>query len=93
MIMENALIPIIVTIGISTLIIVVSVIGTFVALLNHLSARIEQSEARMNARIEQSEARMTRQMERLEDKVDVQFEALRRELSQRPVEQPVTGDD
>ena len=102
--MENTLIPIIVTIGISTLIVVVSVIGTFVALLNHLSARmeqsearmntrIEQSEARMNARIDQSEARMTRQMERFEDKVDVQFETLRRELRQSAAEQPVAGDD
>ena len=57
--MENALIPIIVTIGISTLIIVASVLGTFVVLLNHLSSRIDRSEARMIALIEQSEARVT----------------------------------
>lgn len=81
--MENALIPIIVTIGISTLIIVVSVIGTFVVLLNYLSARIEQSEQRM-----------THRMDRIEDKTAAQFEALRSELAQqRAAEQPVAGDD
>ena len=59
LIMESALIPIIVTIGISTLIIVVSVIGTFVVLLNHLSVRIDQSEERTSQRIDQSEERVT----------------------------------
>ena len=124
--MESALIPIIVTIGISTLIIVASVLGTFVVLLNYLSSRIDRSEARLTALIEQSEARvtsaaakdkaelqeeirsnkvelletmrdteqrLTHRMDRLEDKTEAQFESLRRELSQRPVEQPVTGDD
>ena len=55
--MENALIPIIVTIDISTLIIVASVLGTFVVLLNCLSLSIEQSEQRM-----------THRMDRIEDK-------------------------
>ena len=57
--MESALIPIIVTIGISTLIIVASVLGTFVVLLNHLSSRIDQSEERTSQRIDQSEERVT----------------------------------
>ena len=120
--MENALIPIIVTIGISTLIIVASVLGTFVVLLNYLSSRIDQSEGRLTALIEQSEARVTSaaakdkadlqetirdaerrlthrmdrsddKAERFEEKTEAQFETLRRELIQRPVDQPVTGDD
>ena len=45
--MDNAMIPIIVTIGISTLIIVASLLGTFFILLNYLGGRIDQSEARI----------------------------------------------
>lgn len=60
--MENALIPIIVTIGISTLIIVASVLGTFVVLLNHLSSRIEQSEARLTSAAAKDKAELQEQM-------------------------------
>ncbi len=81
LIMDTALLPIIVTVGISTLIVVVSVLGTFVVLLNHLSARIEQSEQRMNERtnlseqrmterINLSEQRMTHRMDRSDDKLE-----------------------
>ena len=61
-IMENALIPIIVTIGISTLIIVASVLGTFVVLLNYLSSRIEQSEARLTSAAAKDKAELQEQM-------------------------------
>lgn len=79
--MENALIPIIVTIGISTLIIVASVIGTFVVLLNYLSSRIEQSEARVTGAaakdkaelldyMRDTESRLTHRMDRSDDKIE-----------------------
>ena len=61
-IMESALIPIIVTIGISTLIIVASVLGTFVVLLNYLSSRIEQSEARLTSAAAKDKAELQEQM-------------------------------
>ncbi len=98
--MDTALLPIIVTVGISTLIMVVSVLGTFVILLNHLSARIEQSEQRMTERINLSEQRMTHRMDRSDDKLEhfrdetrEQFQDIRQELLQRPSEHPVAGDD
>ena len=56
--MDNALIPIIVTIGISTLVIVASIIGTFFVLLNYLGGRIDQANTELGGRIEQSEARI-----------------------------------
>ena len=84
-IMENALIPVIVTIGISTLIIVASVLGTFVVLLNHLSARIDQSEERVTSAaakdkaelletIRDTERRLTHRMDRSDDRIE-RFEA------------------
>ena len=45
--MASALIPIIVTIGISTLVIVASIIGTFFVLLNYMGGRTDQAETRI----------------------------------------------
>ena len=57
--MDNTMIPIIVTIGISTLIIVASILGTFFILLNHLSGRIDKANSELGGRIERSESRIT----------------------------------
>ena len=53
------MIPIIITIGVSSLVMVASVIATLVILLNHLGGRIDQVSTDMGRRIDQAEARVT----------------------------------
>ena len=102
--MENDMTPLIITIAIASVVIVGSNIATFVILLNHLSGRIDRSEARvtetmrsdkaeLQETIRDSERRMSHRMDRFEDKTDANFEVLRRERLEREVEQPIVGDD
>jgi biopolymer transport protein ExbB/TolQ len=57
--MGSALVPIIVTIGISTLVIVASIIGTLFVLLNYLGRRIDQASAELSGRIDQASAELS----------------------------------
>jgi hypothetical protein len=67
--MGSALVPIIVTIGISTLVIVASIIGTLFVLLNYLGRRIDQASAELSGRIDQESAELGGRIDQAEARI------------------------